>query len=334
MKILVLGGTRFLGRFIVAAAQANGHELTLFNRGESNPDLFPEVEQIRGNREDLSPLAGRSWDAVVDTCGFVPRLVGKSATALADCIGHYTFISSISVYPDTEVAEVDESHALATMPDETVEEITAETYGPLKALCEQAAEAAMPGRVLLVRPGLIVGPYDRSDRFTYWPVRVARSGEVLAPNRPEHLTEFIDVRDLANWIVGMIEARQTGVYNATGPAGTLTMQQLLAQCQRVSGSNATFTWVDDDFLLKHEVGAFVEMPLWIPDQYGGLTIYRRDKAIAAGLTFRPLAETIADTLTWHATRPRDYEWGAASSLSARPSYCGYGMRRRHELHLE
>ncbi len=304
----MLGGTRFLGRFIVEAALAKAHELTLFNRGQSNPDLFPELEQIRGSREDLSPLVGRSWDAVVDTCGFFPRLVGKSATALAEMVGHYTFISSISVYPDTDVAVVDERHAVATMPDESIEEITAETYGPLKALCEQAAEAAMPGRALAVRPGLVVGPYDISDRFTYWPVRVAKGGEVLAPSRPEHPTEFIDVRDLANWIIGMVEAKQTGIYNATGPAGALTMGQLLDECQRVSGSDATFTWVDDDFLLKHEVGAFVEMPLWIPDQYGGLTVYARDKAIAAGLTFRPLAETIADTLAWAATRPLDYEW--------------------------
>ena len=308
MKILILGGTRFLGRFIVEAALAKGHKLTLFNRGQSNPDLFPDVEQIRGSREDLSPLAGRSWDAVVDTCGFFPRLVGKAATALAGAVGHYTFISSISVYPDTNVPVVDESHAVATTPDETIEEITAETYGPLKALCEQAAEEAMPGRVLVVRPGLIVGPYDASDRFTYWPVRVAKGGEVLAPSHPEHPTEFIDVRDLANWIVGMVEAQQTGTYNATGPARALTIGQLLDECKRVSGSDATFTWVDDDFLLKQEVGAFVEMPLWIPDQYGGLTVYARDKAIAVGLTFRPLAETIADTLAWAATRPPDYQW--------------------------
>ncbi len=304
----MLGGTRFLGRFIVEAALARGHELTLFNRGQSNPDLFPDVAQIKGSREHLSPLAGCSWDAVVDTCGFFPRIVGKSATALAGAVGHYTFISSISVYPDTEAPVVDESHAVATTPDATVEEITAETYGPLKALCEQAAEAAMPGRVLVVRPGLIVGPYDPSDRFTYWPVRLARGGEVLAPNRPEHYAEFIDVRDLANWIVGMVEAKQTGVFNATGPAGTLTMQQLLDECQRVSGSEATLTWVDDDFLLKHEVGAFVEMPLWIPDQMGGLTVYARDKAIAAGLTFRLLSKTIADILAWQATRPSDYQW--------------------------
>ncbi len=308
MKTLILGGTRFLGRFIVEAALARGHQLTLFNRGQSNPGLFPDVEQIHGSREDLSPLAGRSWDTVVDTCGFFPRIVGKSATALADAVGNYTYISSISVYPDSAAPVVDESHAVATTPDEKVEEITAETYGPLKALCEQVAEAAMPGRVLIVRPGLIVGPYDISDRFTYWPVRVARGGEVLAPNQPEHPTEFIDVRDLANWIVSMVEAKQTGVYNATGPAGTLTMGKLLDECQRVSGSDAIFTWVDDDFLVKQEVGAFVELPLWIPDQHGGLTVYSRDKAIADGLTFRPLAETIADTLAWQATRSADYQW--------------------------
>jgi 2'-hydroxyisoflavone reductase len=320
VKILVLGGTRFLGRYFVEAALAKGHELTLFNRGQSNPDLFATVEQVRGSREDLSPLQGRQWDAVLDTCGFFPRIVGKSARALADAVDHYTFISSISVYPEDARGEVDESHPVATMADETVEEITGETYGPLKALCEQAAEAAMAGRVLIVRPGLIVGPHDMSDRFTYWPVRVARGGEVLAPGRPERAAEFIDVRDLANWILHMIEAKQTGVYNATGPDYPLTMQQTLAACKAGANSDAAFTWVDDDFLLKNEVGVFVELPLWIPDEYGGNTIYRRDKAIAAGLTFRPVAETIADTLAWNATRPTDREWRA-------------GLKREREAEL-
>lgn len=310
MNILMLGGTRFLGRYFVEAALRQGHTLTLFNRGQSNPDLFPEVEQVRGSREDLSPLAGRRWDAALDTCGFFPRIVSKSATALAEAVDHYTFISSISVYPEDAKGEVDESDAVAMMADETVEEITGETYGPLKALCEQAAEAAMAGRTLVVRPGLIVGLHDISDRFTYWPVRVAKGGETLAPGRGERTVEFIDVRDLANWILHMIEQKKTGVYNATGPDYPLTMQQTLEACKAVSNSDTSFTWVDDDFLLKNEVGVFVEMPLWIPDEFGGSTIYKRDRAIAEGLTFRSLDETIADMLAWNATRPADYQWRA------------------------
>lgn len=206
MKILVLGGTRFLGRHIVEAALAGGHDITLFNRGQNNPDLFPEVEKLRGNRDgDLSALQGRQWDAVIDTCGFVPRIVQASAALLADSVRHYTFISSISVYADFSKPAMNENAPVGTMQDESIEEITAETYGPLKALCERTAEKAMPGRVLHIRPGYIVGPFDPTDRFTYWPRRVATGGEMLAPGRPDSQIQFVDVRDLANWIIRMVE---------------------------------------------------------------------------------------------------------------------------------
>ena len=185
MNLLILGGTVFLGRHLVEAALARGHAVTLFNRGQHNPDLFPEVERLRGDRDgDLQALEGRRWDAVVDTCGYVPRVVRASAEMLAPNVDHYTFISSISVYADTSKPGIDEQAPVGTLDDPTTEEVTGESYGPLKALCEQAAEAAMPGRVLNIRPGLIVGPHDPTDRFTYWVRRVAEGGEVLAPGNP------------------------------------------------------------------------------------------------------------------------------------------------------
>ncbi len=311
MKILIIGGTRFLGRFIVESGLRRGHQLTLFNRGQSNPDLYPDVEQIRDNRDGgLSVLQGRSWDAVIDTCGFVPRVVRAAAELLADAVDHYTLISSISAYKEEGLSGMDESAPLATMPDETVEEVNGETYGPLKALCEQAAEAAIPGRVLVVRPGLIVGPYDLTDRFTYWPVRIARGGEVLAPGDPDRPVEIIDVRDLADWVVRMTEAKQTGAFNASGPAQPLSMGQMLAEIKSALASDAQFTWVNDDFLAAQAVGAWIEMPLWIPAADNAILTVNCGKAIAAGLTFRPLADTARDTLAWANTRPPDYEWRA------------------------
>ncbi len=311
MKLLILGGTVFLGRHLVEAALARGHEVTLFNRGQHNPDLFPNVEKLRGNRDgDWEALQGREWDAVIDTSGYVPRVVRASAALLADAVKHYTFISSLSVYADFSVVGIDESAPVGKLQDETVEEVTGETYGPLKALCEQAAEQAMPGRVLNIRPGLIVGPYDPTDRFTYWVHRVARGGEVLAPGRPEYLVQFIDARDLAEWNVRMVEAEQTGVYNATGLDYPLTMGQLLEECKTVSGSDAQFTWVDEQFLLDAKVQPWMELPLWIPESdpnSAGFSAFDCGKAIADGLTFRPLAETIRDTLAWDATRPADVE---------------------------
>lgn len=299
MKILILGGTVFLGRHLVATARARGHEVTLFNRGQHNPELFAEVEKLRGDRDGgLSVLRGRSWDAAIDTCGYVPRVVRASAELLADAVRHYTFVSSVSVYAQTRATGIDETAPVGTLQDETVEDITGETYGPLKALCEQAAETAMPGRVLHVRPGLIVGPHDPTDRFTYWPWRVAQGGDVLAPGRPQRRVELIDGRDLATWILRMVEARRTGVYNATGPAHELTMGDLLAVCQRVAGSGATLTWVDEAFLLANGVAPWSELPLWLPEADNGVMAVDCRRASAAGLTFRPLAETVQDTLAW------------------------------------
>lgn len=309
MKLLIIGGTRFVGRHLVEIGRARGHELTLFNRGKSNPALFAEVEEIYGDRDGgLGGLSGRTWDAVIDTCGYFPRLVRASAQFLADKVGHYTFISSISVYADFSRTGLDENCAVGLLDDPTVETITGESYGPLKALCEQAVSEVLPGRDLNIRPGLIVGPYDNSDRFSYWPYRVAAGGDILAPDLPSRLTQFIDSRDMVSWILDLIERGQTGVYNATGPDYPLTIGQLLATCQAVSQRESTFTWLPDAFLLKNEVGPYVELPLWVPAEGNdGFDTVHVGKAIAAGLTFRPLQETVADTLAWLGTRPENYQ---------------------------
>jgi len=302
MKLLLLGGTVFLGRHIVEAALARGHEVTLFNRGQHNPDLFPEVEKLRGDRNgDLAALQGQQWDAAIDTSGFVPRVVRASAEALANSVKHYTFISSISVYADFTKPGIDESSPVAKLMDESVEEVTNETYGGLKALCEQAAAEVLPGKVLIVRPGLIVGPDDQSDRFTYWPYRVAQGGEMLAPGTPAHQEQFIDVRDLAQWIVRMVEAGKTGVYNATGPDYVLSTQELLEECKAATASDAQFTWVDEAFLAP--ILEEVSLQPWVPDAYMGMRAVNCNKACANGLTFRPLAETVRDTLAWKAASP-------------------------------
>jgi 2'-hydroxyisoflavone reductase len=302
MDLLILGGTRFLGRYLVEAALGGDHRVTLFNRGLSEPDLFPEVETIKGDRDgDLSALRGRRWDAVIDTCGYVPRVVRASAGLLADAVDHYTFVSSISVYPDNMGPGADEGAPVEELEDPTVEEITGETYGGLKALCERVAEEEMPGRILNVRPGLISGPHDPTDRFTYWPRRVAAGGEVLAPDRPELRVQFIDVRDLAGWMVKMSAEQQTGTYNATGPAYELRMGKLLEECEAVGG-DAKIVWVSEEFLEENGVEPFTELPLWVPREYAGMLAVDCGKAIAAGLTFRPVSETIRDVLEWDTNR--------------------------------
>jgi 2'-hydroxyisoflavone reductase len=307
MRLLILGGTVFLGRALVVAALARGHEVTLFHRGKHNPDMFPDVERIFGDRNtDIDRLDGKTWDAVIDTCGYFPRQVKASTARLAGATGHYTFISSISVYSGFEKPGMDESAPVGRIDDPAIEEVTGESYGPLKALCEQAAEEAMPGRVLNVRPGLIVGPHDPSDRFTYWPVRVARGGEVLAPDQPEVLVQIIDVRDLAEWNITMAEQGRTGVYNATGPDTLLTMGEVLNTCKTITESDAVFQWAPEKFLLDAEVAPWTEMPLWVPESEGaGFSAIDCTKAIAHGLTFRPLEEITRATYEWTKSWPED-----------------------------
>ncbi len=314
MQILIIGGTRFLGRALVDAARQRGHTLTLFNRGKSNPDLYPEIEQLHGDRDgDLSVLAGRRWQAVIDTCAYSPRQTVATAGLLAASVDQYTAVSSLSVYADTHLTGIDEAGAVGTIADETVEEITGETYGPLKVLCERAVEAALPGQSLIIRPGLIVGPHDPTDRFTYWPHRVAGGGEVLVPGDPGRGIQIIDVRDLAEWTVRLIEARQVGVFNAVGPAAPLPMAELLRISGKAAVCEATVTWVSEEFLLEQEVVPWSELPVWVPTtdaEHAGFFTFDVRKAIAAGLTFRSLEETVRATLDWAATRPAGHEWRA------------------------
>ncbi|HYG64619.1 MAG TPA: NAD-dependent epimerase/dehydratase family protein [Thermoanaerobaculia bacterium] len=302
MRLLVLGGTRFVGRHLVEAALTRGHQVTLFNRGRSHPGLFPEAEELHGDRmSDLSALDGRRWDAVLDVNGYVPRSVRASAGKLAGAVDLYVFISTISVYAHLEEPGVSEESPVQEPPPggEDAEEVTNESYGWLKALCERAAEEAMPGRVLHVRPGIQSGPHDYTGRFAWWVTRVALGGEVLAPGRPESPIQAVDARDLATWVVRMTEERATGVYNVTGPEPPLTMEGMLAACREASGSDAVFTWVGDTFLAEHGI----ELPLWLTCEEEGFGRVISARARARGLTLRPVEETARDVLAWVAEDP-------------------------------
>lgn len=313
MRILIIGGTRFLGRHLVEAALARGHEVTLFNRGKSNPDLFPQLETILGDREkDVDKLKGRNWDTVIDVAGYLPRIVRLSAEALKGSVGRYVYISSISVYSEFKRIGINETDPVGKIDDETVEEITEETYGPLKVLCEEAVQDLYGERSLIIRPGLIVGPNDPTDRFTYWPVRIARGGDVLAPQKPKAVIQVVDVRDLSDFILKLIEENASGIYNATGPDYELTIGKLLEVSQHVTGSDTHIHWASVEFLNKQNVQPWSDMPTWIPDDEEGVGFSKVDvsKAIAAGLKFRPLEETVRDTLAWEKTRPADHQWRA------------------------
>jgi 2'-hydroxyisoflavone reductase len=294
VRLLLLGGPRFLGRAIADAALERGNELTFFNRGTTNPSLYPKVERIVGDRiGDLAGLRGRSWDAVVDTCGYLPHVVRASADALSGS-GLYCFVSSISVYADFS-SPTDEESPVAELGDLPTDEVTDESYGALKALCEEVVRDAFDTRALVVRPGLIVGPHDPTGRFTYWPHRIARGGEVLAPGPPERPTQIIDVRDLGDWIVELCERGTIGTFNATHPG--FMWSELMESCTAVSGSDAEVTWVPDEFLLEREVGQWMELPLWLADpEYAAADRAVVSRALDAGLEFRPLDETVRGTL--------------------------------------
>jgi len=295
VRLLLLGGPKFVGRAVIDVASARGHEVTLFNRGTTGAGLYPELDRVVGDRDGgLEGLRGREWDAVVDTSGYLPRVVGQSAGLLADAVGHYVFVSSISVY--ASFAEiVDEGSALAEPSAPGSEDISAD-YGALKALCEREVDTAFPGRSTAVRAGLIVGPHDPTGRFTYWPHRVARGGDVLVPGPAWRPVQLVDVRDLAAWIVTAAEERLSGAFNATGPA---TMGAVLDAARRASGSTARAVEVDDAFLTGQGVGEWMELPLWIDpsnDDWRHFMEVDATRATAAGLTFRPLDDTVAATL--------------------------------------
>ncbi len=297
MRLLLLGGTKFLGRATAEAALARGHELTLFTRGRTNPGLFAEAEHVHGDRGvDLSALEGREWDAVVDTSGYVPRVVRASAELLAASAEHYTFVSSGSVYVDGMPSGYDETWPVIELEDPEVEEVRDDTYGGLKALCERVVEESFSGRAALLRAGLIVGPHDPTGRFTYWAHRVARGGEVLAPGPPDRQIQFVDVRDLGEWIVRLAEERTSGTFNAAGRA--LAFAELLEAARTAAGSDARPVWVDEELLLTHEIASWQELPLWLPQALEVAHFLEADvsRAVAAGLTFRPVEETVRGAL--------------------------------------
>lgn len=300
MKVLMIGGTRFLGRHLVMALQARHHDVTLFNRGITAPGLFDDVEEIHGDREQhLDRLAGRRWDAVIDTCGYLPRVVRATCVALQGAVERYVFVSSISAYARFDVEQIDEDAPLAELNDPAVENV-ATHYGALKAACEREVQAAFGVNALLVRPGLIVGPHDPTGRFTYWPTRLATGGEVLAPGQSGDLVQFIDVRDLAEWIVRALTRGPGGAYNATGPATPLHFGAFLAGCIKALELDPppVLTWCDERFLLDQGVKPWSELPLWVPAEEQGIHRVSIQRALDTGLAFRSLASTVTDALAW------------------------------------
>ncbi len=326
MKLLVLGGTVFLGRHVVDVALERGHEVTLFNRGQHGADLYPQLEHLRGNRDPtigdgLTALehavgSGRTWDAVVDTSGYVPRIVRASAEVLKNAVKHYAFVSSISVYPSFPDVGMDESSAVAELEDPNTEDVGA-NYGALKAACERVIEQVMPGRALHVRAGLIAGAHDPTDRFTYWPARIVRGGEVLAPGSPSLLTQWIDAADLASWVVRMLERGWMGTFNVTGKP--MRLGDLFDAILKHAPTDAKLTWADESFLIEHQVAAWMgenSLPLWIPSgdaSYTGFAQVGIQKALRNGLRFRPLELTLKDTLDWAYSRPADHVWRSGLS---------------------
>ena len=303
MRLLILGGTRFLGRHVVEIAVARGIEVTLFNRGVSGPGLFPEIEHLKGDRAgDLAALRGRQWDAVVDTCAFLPAQVRASAGLLAEAVGHYMLISSISVYRDLSRPGTDETSEVEA-PDYESEEVEAGTYGALKVACEQEAESAMRGRALIVRPGFIVGPWDDVPRLPYWLRRVARGGNVLAPGDPDRPVQLIDARDIAAWTLDMAARRAAGVFNVTAPAGALTMGAMLEACRAATGSAARFVWAGDEALQEAGVPEVDGLPYWVSAGAAGVMHASAERARAAGLECRPFDATARDTWAWLGTLP-------------------------------
>jgi len=310
MRILMLGGTVFVGRALTDAAVAAGHDVTHFNRGKSGVE-DPRVHTIHGDRtreEDLAALDA-TWDVVIDTSGYLPQVVAKSVGALQRA-GRYVFVSSISAYAGPDFSE---DGALLPEPDPLPDALDPKLYGNLKTGCEARVREGFGERATIVRPGLIVGPHDRTDRFTYWPVRVARGGRVVAPGRSGAPVQFIDVRDLAAWTVRLAQGNWPGIFNATGPLDPLTMGEFLDACRDATGSDARFEWFDDAALERASVAPWSEMPLYIPASEPHADAFRSipiERALATGLKFRPLGDTIRDTLAWARTRPADHAWKA------------------------
>lgn len=317
LRILILGGTGFIGPFQVQYALDRGHKVTLFNRGKTNPQLFPTVEKLQGDRKtgDLKSLEGREWDVVIDNPSTLPKWVRDAAQLLKNSAKHYVFISTISVYSDTTKPGMDENTPLAQLTPEVIQLADTnpsalkfeETYGGLKALSEKEAEKAFPNKTTVIRPGLIVGPGDFSDRFSYWPIRIEKGGEILAPGNQDDPVQFIDARDLGEWSIRMAEQEAFGIYNAVGPKTKLSIAEMLYGIKAITTSDARFTWVDTKFLAENKVLPWVDMPVWVPPQgdEAGFTSVSNKRAVEKGLTFRPLADSAKATLEWFKTLPAD-----------------------------
>jgi len=323
VRVLVLGGTEFLGRHLVDAALERGHDVVLFNRGRTNPDLYPQLELLRGDRDgELAALERRRFDAVIDTSGYVPRVVGDSAERLAGTAGAYVFISSISVYADFSVEGIDESAPVESLEDESSEDAEGD-YGALKALCEQEVLRVFGERAVIIRPGLIVGPFDPTNRFTYWVTRAARGGDILAPAPRNGPVQLIDARDLAAWTISLIEGEASGVYNATGRPGQLSFADVVGACVAAASTAAEVTWVDAGFLSEHGVRPWSELPLWVPEgEWQGFVALNVSRATAAGLEARPIEDTVRATGAW------------VSTLEAPPGDAGLAPEREKELLAE
>jgi 2'-hydroxyisoflavone reductase len=319
MNILILGGTGFIGPHMVREALRRGHEVSLFNRGRTNNELFPDLKLYKGDRNNgLQSLEGGKWDVVVDNSGYVPRHVEDSARLLSSVVSHYLYVSTISVYA-VSPAPITEDSPLATMDDETVEEVTGETYGPMKALCEQRVTAELGAdRTTIVRPTYICGPGDRTDRYTYWPVRTMRGGEMLWPGTAADDIQIIDVRDFANFTVDCLEQKISGIFNTVTPPRSFKMGDLLEDCLAVTDANMTPVWVDRDFISENDVAEGGGLPIWDdPDgEYAALSQVEGSRAAAAGLRNRPTRETARDTISWWKTLPADRTDKLRAGLSA------------------
>ncbi len=320
LKILVLGGTGLIGPPMVEYAIARGHEITLFNRGKTNAELFPGLEKLKGDRnDDLASLvaqveAGRRWDAVIDNTASIPRWVTATAGLLSGAADSYLYTSSISAYADSSTPGADETAPVGTITPEdeakvmTPKDITGDNYGPLKARCEAEARKAFgDDKTCVVRPGLIVGPGDYSDRFTYWPVRISKGGEVMAPGNPTDPVQFIDGRDLGEWYIRLVEDGTTGTFNGVGPRSPMSIAGMLYGIRATVDNDISFTWVPADFLEEHEVQAWMQMTVWVPPvgEYAGFSTTNIDRAIAAGLTFRPLSDTAIATMEYWNSLPAE-----------------------------
>lgn len=318
LRVLILGGTGFIGPHFVESLQARGHTLTLFNRGKRNADLFPKLETLIGDRNgDLAVLRNREWDVVIDNSGYVPRHVKASAELLKDKVQRYIFISSISAYADLTKPNIGEDYATARLDDPSVEQVTGETYGGLKALCEQAVEQLYGERATILRPTYIVGPGDPTDRFTYWPVRVARGGQMLAPGREQDPIQFIDVRDLTEFTVACVEQNFAGRFNLCNTPRAVSIGDLLNTAKRISKADTSFVWADQAFLEQNGLLESGEIPIWAPTkgEYAGAALVSNERAVSKGLKFRDLATTVADTLAWHRTRPNEQQQKLRAGLT-------------------